>query len=182
MAYLPSAEEKSLVEGCLQNRQADQKRLYEKYYGKMLGVCMRYAVDREEAKDILQDGFIKVFQNMASFAFNCPLEAWVRRIMVNTSIDKYRRNIHTQDTRDIETAGEVAVQADVFSNMAETELLSYIHAMPAGYRIVFNMYVLEGYSHKEISETLNISEGTSKSQLSKAKNYLQKIISKQYSH
>ena len=170
------------MEGCLQNRAAEQKRLYEKYYGKMLGICLRYAVDRDDAKDILQDGFMKIFQNISSFSFSSPLEVWMRRVMVNTAIDKYRKNAQTPTHQDIDTASGVSVDDDTLGKISADELLKYINAMPDGYRMVFNMYIIEGYPHKEIGEKLGISEGTSKSQLSKAKAYLQKMIKGNYSN
>ncbi len=182
MAYTPNPEEKKLVEGCLNNRASEQKELYERYYGKMLGVCLRYAVDRDDAKDILQDGFVKIFQNISTFTFSSPLEVWMRRVMVNTAIDKYRKNALTPIHQDIDMAGQVSVDDDILGKISADELLKCINAMPDGYRMVFNMYIIEGFSHKEIGEKLNISEGTSKSQLSKARAYLQKMIKGNYSN
>jgi RNA polymerase sigma factor (sigma-70 family) len=147
----------------------------------MLGVCLRYTKDSEEARDILQDGLIKVFQKLSQFSFSSPLEGWVRRIVVNTAIDRYRKNLAEPSAIDIEEAYDVASdETDALSDMSHDELLSCLQHMPAGYRMVFNMYVIEGFSHKEIAEALNITEGTSKSQLSKARGYLQRLVGKRY--
>lgn len=181
MSYAPRPEETQLVEACLRGDSRAQRKLYEKYYGKMLGVCLRYTKDREEARDILQDGFVKIFQKLSQFSFSSPLEGWVRRIVVNTAIDRYRKNLAEPGAYDIETAYEVASdEQDALSDMSHDELMACLHNLPAGYRMVFNMYVIEGFSHKEIAEALNITEGTSKSQLSKARGYLQRLIGNKY--
>ncbi len=179
MAYECTPEEKKLVDGCLKGNPKDQKRLYEKHYGKMLGICQRYTTNRDEALDMLQDGFVKVFRNLPAFSFQCPLEAWIRKIMINTAIDAYRKGNAHQLSFDIENAAEVTSGDDVISEMSHRELLGCLHLLPPGYKLVFNMYIIEGYTHREIAESLGISEGTSKSQLAKAKVYLQKIIAKQ---
>jgi RNA polymerase sigma factor (sigma-70 family) len=181
MPYEPLQPEVELVQECLKGNPLYQKKLFEKYYGKMLGACQRYANNSEEAQDILQDGFIKIFQNLGSFNFNCPLEAWIRRIMVNTAIDKYRKAASEPDIFEIESARELSDSGNVMDDLNHSELLTLISKMPTGYRIIFNMHVVEGYSHKEIGEELDITEGTSKSQLVKAKLYLQKMITREYS-
>jgi RNA polymerase sigma-70 factor (ECF subfamily) len=182
MAYAPRQEEAQLVNGCLRGDQQAQKMLFEKYYGKMLGVCQRYCDDREEAKDILQEGFIKIFQKIGQFNFNSPLEAWLRRIIVNTAIDYYRKSMTEPIMQDIEKAyGVSSEHHDVVSDMSHAEMLNCLQQLPTGYRMVFNMYVIEGYSHKEIAESLNITEGTSKSQLAKARVYIQKLLAKNFS-
>jgi len=178
MPYGHPGDEKQIVEGCLRGEPKWQKILFEKYYGKMLAVCQRYSKDRDEARDILQEGFVKVFQKLGQFSFNSPFEAWVRRIMVNTAIDFYRKAATEPAMSDIDIAGDVLEQQDVISDMSHTELMGLLQELPAGYKIVFNMYVIEGFSHKEIAETLNVTEGTSKSQLAKARIYMQKLISK----
>jgi RNA polymerase sigma factor (sigma-70 family) len=178
MPYGHPPKEQEIVEGCLRGEQKWQKILFETYYGKMLAVCQRYSKSRDEARDILQEGFIKVFQKMNQFSFSSPFEAWVRRIMVNTAIDFYRKAATEPYLNDIEVAGDVLEQQDVISDMSHAELLEILTMLPPGYKIVFNMYVIEGFSHKEIAETLGVSEGTSKSQLAKARIYMQKLISK----
>ncbi len=170
-----------MVQRCLRGDAKAQQKLFELFYGKMLAVCLRYTKDREEAKDMMQDGFMKVFQKLEQYTFTAPLDAWVRRIMVNTAIDHYRKNAAEPIAKDIEDAYEVHEETDVISDMNHAELLQCLQHLPAGYRMVFNMYVIEGFSHKEIAEAMNVSEGTSKSQLSKARLYLQKIIANRFS-
>jgi RNA polymerase sigma-70 factor (ECF subfamily) len=180
MPYAPRQEETQLVEGCLRGDPQAQKKLFETYYGKMLGVCMRYTSDRDGAKDILQEGFVKIFQKLNQFNFNSPLEGWMRRVMVNTAIDSFRRSKAEPDTFDIEKAYDLADDQTVISDMSHEELLHCLTQLPAGYKMVFNMYVIEGFSHKEIAAALHISEGTSKSQLAKARIYLQKIVARKF--
>jgi RNA polymerase sigma-70 factor (ECF subfamily) len=146
----------------------------------MLGLLQRYLRDRDEARDLLQDGFLKVFQRLESFDFQCPLDAWIRRIMVNTAIDRYRKDCLAPVTVEVEAAYDLGEEETIISEMSRQELLHAIQSLPHGYRVVFNMYSIEGYSHKEIAEALGITEGTSKSQLSKAKAYLQKMIQKEF--
>jgi RNA polymerase sigma factor (sigma-70 family) len=177
MPYGHQENEKDIVEGCLKGDPRWQKILFEKYYGKMLAVCQRYSKNRDEARDILQEGFIKVFQKLDQFSFGSSFEGWIRRIMVNTSIDFYRKSATEPLMSDIDIAGYVPGHHDIISDMSYDELLGIIQHLPAGYKIVFNMYVIEGFSHKEIAEVLNFSEGTSKSQLAKARVYMQKLIS-----
>ena len=182
MPYVPKPEEKNLIDRCINGDSRAQKILFERHYGKMLGVCIRYATDRDEAKDIMQEAFIKVFQKLSQFNYNSPLEAWIRRIMVNTAIDSVRkRNSEPVAYDNMESDYELAVEEDVLSDMTYEELLSCLQELPAGYRTVFNMYVIEGFSHKDIAEALEITEGTSKSQLSKARLYLQKVVSNKFS-
>lgn len=174
-------DDKALVEGCLNGDKLCQKKLFEKYYAKMLGVCMRYTTNRDEAKDILQEGYIKTFNSLINFSFNCPLEAWIRRIMINTSIDFYRRGNLLDDKSDLENVAHIGTPEEATNLMNHAELLNLLNRLPSGYKMVFNLYNIEGYSHKEISEMLGIGEGTSKSQLAKARIYLQKLISTEYS-
>lgn len=182
MLYEPSQEEKELVDGCLKGDSRQQRLLFEKYYGRMLGVCQRYTVDRDQAKDILQEAFIKIFQKMQQFKFNSPLEAWMRRITVNTAIDRFRKNSMEPTIKELETSTyHISAEGqDVVSDIAHTELLAFINELPAGYKMVFNLYIIEGFSHKEIAEQLGITEGTSKSQLAKARNYMQKLLAAKF--
>jgi RNA polymerase sigma factor (sigma-70 family) len=147
----------------------------------MLYVCFRYCKNRQEAEDILQDGFIKVFKNISMFKFEGSFEGWMRRIMVNTAIEFLRKQKQSKVFDDIE---EVYVHPessyDATSRLNEKEILAMVHSLPMGYRTVFNMYAIEGYSHKEIADTLGISEGTSKSQLAKAKGHLKELLHKYF--
>ena len=172
--------ENELVEACLQGNRQAQRFLFEKFYGKMLGVCKRYSRGEEEAKDILQDGFVKVFQKLEQYKSTSPLEPWLRRIMVNTAIDHYRKNLAEPAPLEADSINVASEDADVLSDMSHAELLECLQQLPAGYKLIFNMYAIEGYSHREIAEALEISEGTSKSQLAKAKIYLQKMVIRRF--
>ena len=182
MPYEPHHEEIELVRGCLQGNALYQKKLFEKFYVKMLGICLRYAKDADEGQDILQDGYIKVFQKLEGFDFNCPLEAWVRKIMINTAIDKYRSTARQPIANDIDLAYEIVDDSNVLNDINLNDLLVMIQKLPAGYRMIFNMHVIEGFNHREIADELQISEGTSKSQLAKAKTFLQKMIKREYTN
>lgn len=167
-----------LLEGCKKGERKAQELLYKLLAPKMMGVCMRYAKDREEAEDTLQTGFVKVFQKVSEFRNDGSFEGWIRRIMVNTAIESYRKNQRMLNVIDIDDAPDI--QQSVFDmNTLETrDLFRLIEQLSGGYRLVFNMYVIEGYSHKEIGEQLGITEGASKSQLSRAKAILREKIIK----
>ena len=168
----------SLLEGCKRGERRAQEMLYRTLAPRMMGVCMRYARDKAEAEDILQMGFIKVFQKIASFKSEGSFEGWVRRIMVNTAIEMYRRNLRTLDMVEIEEGYNVPQTTFNISELETKDLISLIRELSAGYRLVFNMYVIEGYSHKEIAAELGITEGASKSQLSRARAILKERIIK----
>lgn len=167
--------EGELVSGCRNGNRIHQQALYQRYYRKMFGVCLRYAEREEDAQDMLQDGFIRVFKSIGTFRGSGSLEGWVRRIMVNNAIQHYRKNSKFRKV-DIEAAENVELDGEILSNMGQAELLKVINHLPVGYRTVFNLYVIEGYNHQEISFMLNISPGTSKSQLSRAKAHLKKQL------
>ena len=166
-------EEERMIRGCVKGQSQHQEALYNRFYRKMFGVCLRYAPDRETAEDILQDGFVKVFSKISSFNSKGSLEGWVRRIMVNTALELLRKKSNLYPIVDIENAGNTDSGWDIVSNMAEQEILALVQALPDGYRMVFNLFAIEGFSHKEIAEQMNISEGTSKSQLARARKTLQ---------
>lgn len=156
-----------------------QELLYKLLASKMLGVCMRYATDRMEAEDMLQNGFVKVFKKLDDFRGEGSFEGWVRRIMVHSSIEYYRKNHKMMQVVDIELAGEEqSVDPVAASNLGVQDLLAIIQQLPPGYKMVFNMYAIEGYSHKEIGEIMGITEGASKSQLSRARGILKEQIYK----
>ncbi len=170
--------EEEIVEGCLKGSRKYQKLLYEKYYGSMMAVCLRYTHDKEESRDVLHEGFMKVYKNLGKYSKGTNLGAWIRRIMVNTAIDHYRKNAKRPNLIEINHAvHEVDIQ-DVVSDMAADEILKMVQRLSPAYRTVFNLYVIEGYSHKEIGKMLGISEGTSKSNLAKARGKLQQMIIK----
>lgn len=167
--------ESELVEGCKNENPKLQRALYEQYHRLMFAVCLRYADNSDDAQDIMQEGFIRVFRKVGTFRGQGSFEGWVRRIMVNTAIEHYRRNSRFMMV-DVEEARDVKLDATALTSMSRDEIINLINQMPVGYRTVFNLYVIEGYSHQEISVTLNISVGTSKSQLSRAKKILQDKI------
>lgn len=148
----------------------------------MFGVCLGYASCRDQAKDVLQDGFIKVFYSLKSYNNNGSLEGWVRKIIVNTAIDYYRKSIKDFNNVDIEQAEDVNIETSILEKIYAEELLNLIHKLPEGARIIFNLYSIEGYSHSEISELLHISQGTSKSQFSRARLLLKEMIKESYPH
>jgi RNA polymerase sigma factor (sigma-70 family) len=171
--------EQELIAGCVSNKREFQKLLYQKFAGKMLSLCFRYFKNKQEAEDVLQDGFVKVFKNIDKFQGTGSFEGWIKRIMVNTALEELRkkkREFFTQDIDDLYIQPESVDKTD--SGINTKDLINYIQALPDGYKLVFNLFVIEGYSHGEISQMLNVSEGTSKSQLSKARVYLQKMMSK----
>jgi RNA polymerase sigma-70 factor (ECF subfamily) len=171
--------EDQLVRGCVLKNEAAQKAVFDLYAGKMLGVCMRYARNNADAEDMLQDAFIKVFDKIKQFKGEGSFEGWIRKIVVNTALKKY-----TLIRYDKEIIGHEGVDAEHFfsteqvaySHLSEKELLQLVNKLPDGYRFVFNMYVIEGYSHDEIATLLGIQSGTSRSQLAKARMLLQKQI------
>jgi RNA polymerase sigma factor (sigma-70 family) len=166
-----------LIEGCIKEDRVCQRELYNMFARKMMAICMRYAKDRMEAEDMLQDGFIKVFDNVSAFKKEGSFEGWVRRIMVNTALNKIRSRKNEFDEID-DVSLNFSFDDQLIEKMSEKDILDIIATMPLGYKYVFNLYAIEGFSHKEISESLGIEEASSRSQYSKAKKYLQqKIIS-----
>jgi len=175
--------ETDIIKGCLKNDRASQKALYEQYYSKMLGVCLRYSKSSDEAKDVLHEGFMKVFDGLKNFKSSGSFEGWIRRIMVNTSIDHLRKNkqnyLIVSTVYANEKASNVAEEInddELALHIDKEEILRAVQELTPAYRTVFNLYVIEEYTHKEIAELLDISEGTSKSNLSKAKFNLRKNL------
>jgi RNA polymerase sigma factor (sigma-70 family) len=169
--------EDEMLRGCKANEEHAQKFLFEKYSGIMTGVCMRYADSYEEAQDIVQDGFIKFFKKIGMFSGKGSLEGWLRRIMVNTALDHLRSVKNERFKVDIDNVSYKLKQDESINSELNTEdLLKLVQSLPTGYRTVFNMYVIEGYTHREIGEELNISENTSKSQFSRARGILRKKL------
>lgn len=166
-------DEVTLINECVKGNAKAQRMLFDKFAPKMLAVCLRYTNNQMEAEDVLQDAFIKVFQKINAFNMEGSLEGWIRRIMVNTSIDAIRKNKLNNLGANIDDVGFKISEASLPSDhiMAD-DLMKIIQCLPEGYKVVFNMYAIEGYSHKEIGELLKISENTSKSQYSRARAYL----------
>jgi RNA polymerase sigma-70 factor (ECF subfamily) len=176
--------ETEILKGCLKNDRASQKILYETFYSKMLGVCVRYSKNIDEAKDILHEGFLKVFISLKSFNHKGSFEGWVRRIIVNTAIDHLRKNkqnylivstVHANELASMVTVDEIN-EDDLLVHINQEEILKAVQELTPAYRTIFNLYIIEEYTHKEIAELLEISEGTSKSNLSKAKFNLKKNL------
>lgn len=170
--------ESDLINGCIEGNRKMQEELYQRFSPKMYAVCLRYASSTEEAQDILQEAFIKVFRKIGSFRGDGSFEGWIRRIFVNTAIEHFRRRRYLQPVTEREENTIEGKSINALDGLAEKDILALIQELSPGYRTVFNMYVIEGYSHKEIGEMLGISEGTSKSQLSRAKVILQEMVKK----
>lgn len=171
-----------LMEGCKAGNGQMQELLYRQTSPKMFAICLRYAKDKMEAEDVLQLGYIKIFKKVSEFKNEGSFEGWMRRIMVNTAIESYRKNLRTLQIVPFEEVYEQNIscsnQRDILADLGFQDLLKLIQQLSDGYRMVFNMYAIEGYSHKEIAEKLGVSEGTSKSQLSRARAILQQEILK----
>ena len=168
--------EKELIKGCIREDRYHQQELFRRYAGKMLVVCMRYTRHEMEAEDILQDAFIKIFDNITRFEFKGSFEGWVRRIVINTALKNYSKKSFKQEQIGLENYPELPLEPEVYAHLQEEELLRLIAKLPEGYRLVFNLYAVEGYSHKEIADMLGIQESTSRSQLVKARKMLQAMI------
>lgn len=170
--------ESDLIQGCINGERRMQEELYRRFAPKMYAVCLRYAGKSDEAEDILQEGFIKIFKKLASFRGEGSFEGWIRRVFVNTAIEHFRRKNYLQPVTEKEESTIEGKYLSVLDNLAEKDIMNLIQELSPGYRTVFNMYVVEGYTHKEIGDMLGISEGTSKSQLSRAKVILQDMVRK----
>ncbi|MDK2979132.1 MAG: hypothetical protein PWP52_1846 [Bacteroidales bacterium] len=170
-----------IIKACIKGDRKAQKQLYQLFADKMFGVCLRYADNADEAKDILQDGFIKVFLNLKQFNHKGSFEGWVRRIMVNTALEKFRDRSYLFAVNMEQGYESKDSEYDhILSELAVQDLLKLIQELSPQYRMVFNLYAIEGYSHKEICEMLNIKEGTSKSNLSRAREILKEKVTKYY--
>ena len=162
-----------LVEKCIKGDQRAQRMLFEKYARKMLGVCLRYTRSKQQAEDVLQEGFIKVYSKLEMYQGG-SLEGWIRKIMINSSLDKIRKEKKRQGDVHVETVDfKLENNSFILESLEAEDLLKLINTMPIGYKTVFNLFAIEGFSHKEIGEKMDISENTSKSQYSRAKSYLQ---------
>jgi RNA polymerase sigma factor (sigma-70 family) len=169
-----------IIEGCKDGKSASKETLYKMFSNKMWGVCLRYARDNDEAKDILQDGFIKAFEKIRQFEGRGHFEGWLRKIMVNTALAEYRKKRYLNLEMAYSSDRDEDNSEHIECNMAAAELLEIIKELPAQYKLVFNLYAIEGYSHKEIANMLGISEGTSKSNLSRARDILKKKVTATY--
>ncbi len=170
--------EDQLIQGCIQENAFCQREVFNRYAGKMLGVSLRYARNAADAEDILQDAFIKVFDKIGQFRSQGSFEGWIRRVVVNTALKKYTVSRYSKEMvgYELREKDEMTAEPVAYGHLTEKEILGLINSLPEGYRLIFNLYVVEGYPHDEIAEMLGIQPGTSRSQLVKARNMLQKQI------
>jgi len=168
--------ESDLIRGSINGDRRMQELLYKTFSAKMYGVCLRYAGNAEDAQDILQEGFIKVFRNLDRFRAEGSFEGWIRRIFVNTAIEHYRRAVNMYPVSESQENNIEDKDWSAFDKLAVKDLMKLIQDLSPGYRAVFNLYVVEGYTHKDIAAMMGISEGTSKSQLARAKAILKNVI------
>ncbi len=176
VVILINQEEYNLIAACINNERWAQKKLYEDNYSSMMAISMRYAGNNDDALDILHESFIKVFKNIHKYKAGTSISAWIRRIVINTSIDFYRQDIRRK-SEELDTASYVNSDIpDALSTLSSEEILKALQQLPHSYRSVFNLYVIEGYSHKEISQIMNINESTCRSNLVKARNKLKNIL------
>lgn len=182
---LTKEELNSIITGCTQQDKTSQELLFKYFYGKMMVVCSRYARDKDEAKDILQDGFIKLYDNLYRYEVSGSVEGWVRRIFVNTAIDHYRRqknkfNIDDEGNLKDESISYEEENESKYDGIKPEDILTAMENLSPAYKTVFNLYAIENYTHKEISEILDISIGTSKSNYAKAKANLKEILQERF--
>lgn len=165
-----------LLKGCKKGKPKSQEALYRRFASAMYGICLQYASSEEDAQDIMQDGFVKVFRKLDQVNNPAAFPGWIRRVMINTALEKYRSQVILQRMDDVQEEADEALDDGIFDNLTCQELVKLIQTLSPRYRMVFNLYAIEGYSHQEISEELGISVGTSKSNLSRARAILQEKI------
>ncbi len=164
-----------IIAGCKKNKPKDQALLFEMFSDKMFGTCLYYSSNREDAEDLLHDGFLKIFENIKKYE-DGNLEAWMRRVFINLALMRYRRNKHRREVEDVEALMDSVRSVPEDNTLHANELMAMISRLPTRYRLVFNLYAIEGFKHKEIAGMLDISEGTSKSNLSRARQILQQQL------
>jgi RNA polymerase sigma factor (sigma-70 family) len=170
--------EYELIKGCIKREANCQKEVFDRYAGRMLGVCLRYARNSADAEDILQDSFIKVFEKISQYKAEGAFEGWIRKIVVNTALKKYSLTRYSKEVAGYEAKDHLETGEDAIAHaqLSEKDIIALINKLPDGYRVIFNLYVIEGYRHEEIAKMLKIQPGTSRSQLVKARLLLQKQI------
>ncbi len=165
-----------IIKKCQSGNRKAQSELYRMYAPKLFGVCMRYARNKTEAEDFLHEGFVIIFSKINQFAFKGSFEGWMKRIMVNVSLEKYRTRYRLQTVEDITIYDDEPIASDVIDAIDAQLLVQFISELPPRYQMVFNLYAIDGYTHKEIAEKLGIQEGTSKSNLARARKILQENV------
>jgi RNA polymerase sigma factor (sigma-70 family) len=176
----PSEIEKKLIAGTIRADRTSQERLYKHYYGYAMSICLRYAPNRDEASEVLNDSFLKVFKKIAQYDPNKSFRGWLRRIIINTAIDYYRKNEKHYHHLEIDRAMGEEQETDAISMLTAEEIYQLVQQLPHIYRLTFNLYEIEGYSHEEIGEQLGIPAGTSRSNLSRAKQKLRLLMEQHF--
>ncbi len=171
--------EQTLIQACINNEAAAQRELYNRYSGILFAICFRYALNREDAEDMLQEGFVKIFRRIISFEYKGNFEGWMRKIIVHTCINYLKKNKKFSDNISLESVSEIDIKEEsIASKLLGKQVIECLLMMPIGYRTVINLYAIEGYSHKEIAEILEIEESTSRSQYIRGKAVLESILIK----
>ncbi len=170
--------ESDLIQGCINGDRQMQELLYKRFSSKMYGVCLRYSGSADDANDLLQEGFIKIYKNLGKFRGEGSFEGWVRRIFVNTAIEHFRKKVKLYNVSEVQENTIEDTDVTILDTLAVKDIIVLVNELAPGYKTIFNMHVIEGYSHKEIAEILGINEGTSKSQLARAKGVLKKSLDK----
>lgn len=171
---------KPIISDCIAGDQKAMAKLYRMFAPKMFGVCLRYAKDSTEAEDTLQEGFIKVFTNLKFFRDDGSFEGWIRRIMINLSLEKIRKKHLLYPVEDVSVFDTINISDDVMAKLSADDLMKLIQELPPRYQLVFNLYVVEGMSHEEIASEMSITQGTSKSNLARAREILKKKVQESY--
>lgn len=175
-----TTSESDLIDGCIHGDSKMQRALYDRFASTMYGVCLRYAGNTNDADDILQEGFIKVYNNIHKFRREGSFEGWIRRIFINTCIEHFRKKTKSYNISEVHENTVEDADISALDTLAAKDLVKVINELSPGYKTVFNLYVVEGYTHREIGDMLGISEGTSKSQLARAKATLKKMLETRY--
>jgi len=172
---------KDLINGCVLGKRKSRKELFRRYHKMLLSICLRYSRDKSEAEDILLEGFMQIYSKIETYSFEGSFEGWMKRIMVNTAIDNFRKNKKEVFHQNIDEYTElVSEETDILKELSAKDIIALIQTMPQGYRIAFNLFAIEGYSHKEIAEKLQVTESTSKSQVRKARIWLMNKLVNNY--
>ena len=172
---------KDLINGCVIGKRKSRKELFRRYHKMLLSICLRYSRDKSEAEDILLEGFMQIYSKIETYSFEGSFEGWMKRIMVNTAIDNFRKNKKEVFHQNIDEYTElVSEETDILKELSAKDIIALIQTMPQGYRIAFNLFAIEGYSHKEIAEKLQVTESTSKSQVRKARIWLMNKLVNNY--